>query len=169
MNWKTSFAVAACCACSLTLSAQKMSVEFAESEMKRAPEAWQLDHGKRLFFGYAQGVGCCAMLDMWHYTGDRKYYDYVAEWADTLINDKGEIHLYEMADYNLDFINSGKVLFDVYAETGDPKYKKAMDVLVRQLTRQPRTHEGAFWHKLIYPYQIWLDGLYTELLLINPS
>ena len=160
MNWKTSFAVAACCACSLTLSAQKMSVEFAESEMKRAPEAWQLDHGKRLFFGYAQGVGCCAMLDMWHYTGDRKYYDYVAEWADTLINDKGEIHLYEMADYNLDFINSGKVLFDVYAETGDPKYKKAMDVLVRQLTRQPRTHEGAFWHKLIYPYQIWLDGLY---------
>ena len=78
MNWKTSFAVAACCACSLTLSAQKMSVEFAESEMKRAPEAWQLDHGKRLFFGYAQGVGCCAMLDMWHYTGDRKYYDYVA-------------------------------------------------------------------------------------------
>lgn len=160
MNWKTSFAVAACCACSLTLSSQKMSVEFAESEMKRAPEAWQLDHGKRLFFGYAQGVGCCAMLDMWHYTGDRKYYDYVAEWADTLINDKGEIHLYEMADYNLDFINSGKVLFDVYAETGDPKYKKAMDVLVRQLTRQPRTHEGAFWHKLIYPYQIWLDGLY---------
>ena len=100
------------------------------------------------------------MLDMWHYTGDRKYYDYVAEWADTLINDKGEIHLYEMADYNLDFINTGKVLFDVYDETGDPKYKKAMDVLVRQLARQPRTHEGAFWHKLIYPYQIWLDGLY---------
>lgn len=160
MNWKTSLAVAACCAGTLTLSAQKMSVEFAESEMKRFPEAWQLDHGKRLYFGYSQGVGCCAMLDMWRYTGDRKYYDYVAEWADTLINDKGEIYLYEMADYNLDFINSGKVLFDIYAETGDPKYKKAMDVLVRQLARQPRTHEGAFWHKLIYPFQVWLDGLY---------
>lgn len=160
MNWKTSLAAAACFACTLSLSAQKMSVEFAESEMTRFPEAWQLDHGKRLYFGYSQGVGCCAMLDMWHYTSDRKYYDYVEEWADTLINDKGEIHLYEMADYNLDFINSGKVLFDVYAETGDPKYKKAMDVLVRQLARQPRTHEGAFWHKLIYPFQIWLDGLY---------
>lgn len=160
MNWKTSLAAAACFACTLSLSAQKMSVEFAESEMTRFPEAWQLDHGKRLYFGYSQGVGCCAMLDMWRYTGDRKYYDYVEEWADTLINDKGEIHLYEMADYNLDFINSGKVLFDVYAETGDPKYKKAMDVLVRQLARQPRTHEGAFWHKLIYPFQIWLDGLY---------
>lgn len=160
MNWKTSLAVVACCACTLTLSAQKMSAEFAESEMKRFPEAWQLDHGKRLYFGYSQGVGCCAMLDMWRYTGDRKYYDYVAEWADTLINDKGEIYLYEMADYNLDFINSGKVLFDIYAETGDPKYKKAMDVLVRQLARQPRTHEGAFWHKLVYPFQVWLDGLY---------
>lgn len=144
----------------LSLAAQKMSVEFAESEMARFPEAWQLDHGHRLFFGYAQGVGCCAMLDMWRYTGDRKYYDYVAAWADTLIDEQGDIYLYEMADYNLDFINSGKVLFDIYAETGDAKYKKAMDLLARQLARQPRTHEGAFWHKLTYPHQIWLDGLY---------
>lgn len=145
MNWKTSFAVAACCACSLTLSAQKMSVEFAESEMKRAPEAWQLDHGKRLFFGYAQGVGCCAMLDMWHYTGDRKYYDYVAEWADTLINDKGEIHLYEMADYNLDFINSGKVLFVSSRRRAIPSTKKRWTFLSVSWHCQPRTHEGAFW------------------------
>ena len=50
---------------------------FAGSEMARFPEAWQLDHGKRLFFGYAQGVGCCAMLEMWKATGERKYYEYV--------------------------------------------------------------------------------------------
>lgn len=144
----------------LSAAAQKMSVEFADSEMKRFPEAWQLDHGKRLFFGYAQGVGCCAMLDMWHYTGDRKYYDYVAAWADTIVDKDGGIYLYDMSEYNLDFINSGKVLFDIYAETGDARYKKAMDLLARQLARHPRTHEGAFWHKLIYPFQIWLDGLY---------
>lgn len=144
----------------LSAAAQKMSVEFADSEMKRFPEAWQLDHGKRLFFGYAQGVGCCAMLDMWHYTGDRKYYDYVAAWADTIVDKDGGIYLYDMSEYNLDFINSGKVLFDIYAETGDVRYKKAMDLLARQLARHPRTHEGAFWHKLIYPFQIWLDGLY---------
>ena len=66
---------------------------FADSEMKRFPEAWQLDHGKRLFFGDAQGVGCCAMLEMWKATGDAKYYDYVAEWADTIVFEDGNIHL----------------------------------------------------------------------------
>lgn len=133
---------------------------FADSEMVRFPQAYQLDHGKRLFFGYAQGVGCCAMLQVWKTTGERGYYDYVKQWADSLINEQGEIHLYDMATYNLDYINSGKVLFDLYKETGDQRYKKAMDTLIRQLKNQPRTLEGGFWHKLIYQHQMWLDGLY---------
>lgn len=119
-----------------------------------------MDHGKRLFFGYAQGVGCCAMLRMWKKTGERRYFDYVEQWADSLINDKGEIHLYHVETYNLDYINSGKVLFDLYRETGKEKYKTAMDALVKQLKNHPRTLEGAYWHKLIYQHQIWLDGLY---------
>lgn len=133
---------------------------FADSEMARFPQAYQLDHGKRLFFGYAQGVGCCAMLRVWKATGERRYYDYVKQWADSLINEQGEIHLYDMATYNLDFINSGKVLFDLYRETGDPRYRKAMDTLIRQLKNQPRTLQGGFWHKLVYQHQMWLDGLY---------
>lgn len=147
-------------ASNLSVVAQRYAERFAASEMSRFPEAWQLDHGKRLYFGYSQGVGCCAMLKLWKATGDRKYYDYVEQWTDTIVNSEGEIHLYKMDDYNVDFINPGKVLFDVYRETGDKKYKKAMDVLVRQLSRHPRTLEGAFWHKLIYQHQIWLDGLY---------
>ena len=133
---------------------------MADSEMARFPQAYQLDHGHRLFFGYAQGVGCCAMLRMWHATGERRYYDYVKQWADSLINQQGDIHLYDMAAYNLDFINSGKVLFDLYRETGDARYRKAMDTLIRQLRNQPRTLKGGFWHKLVYQHQMWLDGLY---------
>ena len=133
---------------------------FADSEMARFPQAYQLDHGKRLFFGYAQGVGCCAMLRVWKATGERRYFDYVKQWADSLINKEGEIYLYDMSTYNLDFINSGKVLFDLYRETGDVRYKKAMDTLIKQLQRQPRTLKGGFWHKLIYQHQMWLDGLY---------
>lgn len=133
---------------------------FADSEMARFPKAYQLDYGKRPYFGYSQGVGCCAMLRMWKATGERRYYDYVKEWADSLINDEGEILLYNMAAYNLDFINSGKVLFALYRETGEERFKKAMDVLVGQLKNQPRTLEGGFWHKLIYQHQMWLDGLY---------
>ena len=140
--------------------AQKTGILFADSEMKRFPQAWQLDHGKRLYFGYAQGVGCTAMLKVWEKTNDRKYLDYVINWADTLINDNGEIHLYKVETYNIDYINSGKVLFDVYKQTGNEKYKLAMDRLVAQMKMHPRTLEGAFWHKLIYQHQIWLDGLY---------
>ncbi len=133
---------------------------FADSEMRRFPEAWQLDHGKRLFFGYAQGVGCCAMLRMWKATGERRYFDYVEQWADALVDERGDIHLYDRASYNIDYINSGKVLFDCYRETGKEKYRKAMDRLVDQMRLHPRTCDGAYWHKLIYPHQIWLDGLY---------
>lgn len=133
---------------------------FADSEMRRFPEAWQLDHGKRLFFGYAQGVGCCAMLRMWKATGERRYFDYVERWADSLVDDRGDIHLYDLASYNIDYINSGKVLFDCYRETGKAKYRKAMDRLVGQMRNHPRTCDGAYWHKLIYQHQIWLDGLY---------
>jgi unsaturated rhamnogalacturonyl hydrolase len=133
---------------------------FADSEMKRFPEAWMLDYGKAPFFGYSQGVGCCAMLKMWKATGERRYFDYVETWADSLINDKGEIHLYRVETYNLDYINSGKVLFDLYRETGKEKYRLAMDRLIRQLKDQPRTFEGGFWHKLKYQHQMWLDGLY---------
>ncbi len=140
--------------------AQKTGIHFADSEMKRFPEAWQIDHGKRLYFGYAQGVGCTAMLQVWKETGDRKYFDYVEQWADTIINDKGEIHLYKVETYNLDYINPGKILFDLYKETGKEKYKLAMQLLMKQLKNHPRTHEGVFWHKLIYQHQIWLDGLY---------
>ena len=133
---------------------------FADSEIRRFPEAWQLDHGKRLYFGYAQGVGCCAMLQVWKKTGDRRYFDYVEAWADSLVDDKGDIHLYKKETYNLDYINSGKVLFDLYNETKKEKYKLAIENLIDQLKKQPRTTDGGFWHKKIYPNQMWLDGLY---------
>lgn len=133
---------------------------FADSEMRRFPKAWMLDYGKKPFFGYAQGVGCCGMLKMWKQTGEKRYFNYVKEYADSLINDKGEIYLYDKSTYNVDYVNSGKILFDVYKETGNKKYKLAMDLLISQLKVQPRTLEGGYWHKLVYPHQIWLDGIY---------
>lgn len=133
---------------------------FADSEMRRFPEAWQLDHGRRKYFGYSQGLGTLAMLKMWKITGDKSYYEYVEKWADSLIDSNGVIHEYHVETYNIDYINSGKVLFDVYKQTGNEKYKLAMDNLIKQMRNHPRTHEGGYWHKLIYQHQIWLDGIY---------
>ncbi|MBD1424700.1 glycoside hydrolase family 88/105 protein [Sphingobacterium arenae] len=139
---------------------RKLYLRFAESEMQRFPEAWQIDHGKRLYFGYGQGLGCLAMLKMWEKTGDQKYFDYVETWADTIINEEGSIHLYKRETYNIDYINPGKILFTLYEKTGKEKYKLAIENLMSQLKVHPRTLEGAYWHKLIYPHQIWLDGIY---------
>lgn len=139
---------------------QTLAVAFADSEMRRFPEAWQLDHGKRLYFGYAQGLGCLAMLKVWESTGEQHYFDYVERWADTIINEKGEIHLYKIETYNIDYINPGKILYSLYEHTGKEKYKLAIERLIGQLKWHPRTLEGAYWHKLIYPHQVWLDGVY---------
>ena len=139
---------------------QKWSVRFADSEMKRFPQAWQLDYGSRLYFGYTQGLGCMAMLKLWQATGNRKYYDYVYHWGDTIVNAQGKIHLYEPKLYNIDFINSGKVLFTLYKESKQPKFKMALDSLREQMKTHPRTSEGVFFHKKVYQHQIWLDGLY---------
>jgi unsaturated rhamnogalacturonyl hydrolase len=57
-------------------------------------------------------------------------------------------------------IEAGKLLFDLYDDTKDEKYRIAMDILRKQLKEHPRTSEGGFWHKKIYPHQMWLDGLY---------
>ncbi len=138
----------------------KWSVRFADSEMTRFPEAWRLDHGTRYVFGYAQGVGCMAMLQVWKLTGDSKYYSYVQDWTNHMVQDNGSIVGYKTTDYNIDFINAGKVLFDVYDKSGNPKYRMAMDTLLSQLAKHPQTSDSVFWHKKVYPHQIWLDGIY---------
>lgn len=142
------------------IPASRYSIRFADSELKRFPEAWMFDHGRRLFFGYTQGLGTKAMWEMWKYTGDRKYADWVLQWADTVINDDGSIHMYNKEAWNLDFINSGKTILNVYEYTKEKKYLIAIEDLIDQLVKQPRTSEGGFWHKQIYPYQMWLDGIY---------
>ncbi|HWR12217.1 MAG TPA: glycoside hydrolase family 88 protein [Rectinemataceae bacterium] len=89
-----------------------------------------------------------------------RYDGLVAELVDSLVAPDGSIHGYLKEEYNLDQINSGKVVFDVWKDSGDARYGAAVESLMNQLATQPRTDSGAFWHKKIYPYQVWLDGLY---------
>jgi unsaturated rhamnogalacturonyl hydrolase len=57
-------------------------------------------------------------------------------------------------------IVAGRLLFNLYATTKENRYLIAMQTLRKQLAEQPRTASGGFWHKKIYPNQMWLDGLY---------
>jgi len=90
------------------------------------------------------------------------YCRYVKEMYDSMIGISGEIRAYREGEYNLDQINPGKTLFLLYAAYGEEKYRKAVEKLREQLRCQPRTKSGGFWHKQIYPWQMWLDGLYMQ-------
>lgn len=141
-------------------SALAYAVQMADSEMKRCPESWQLDFQPTLKWDYCHGLELQAFLDLYARCGDEKYFDYALAYADTMIREDGTITAYKLSDYNIDRVNSGKMLFRLYDYTKDEKIKKAIDLLRSQLDTQPRNDDGGFWHKQIYPHQVWLDGVY---------
>ena len=136
------------------------SVRMTESEMIRYPESWQLDFQPKLKWDYCHGLELGAMLDVYDAYGDEKIRDYAIAYADTMVHEDGTITAYKLTDYSLDRINSGKILFRIYEQTKNPKYKKALDLLYSQFEGQPRNADGGFWHKKLYPQQMWLDGIY---------
>lgn len=111
-------------------------------------------------WNYEDGCVLIGCVQLYKATKDSFYKDFVVKYMEDYLNEDGTIKRYEKEKYNIDNINSGKVLFFLYEETGDEKYRKAIDVLMDQLKSHPRTQCGNFWHKNIYPNQIWLDGLY---------
>lgn len=111
-------------------------------------------------WNYEQGLVLDAVYQVWKETGEKEYFDYIKKNIDYYIEEDGSIKTYKMQDYNIDNISPGRVLLHLFSETGDSKYKRAADTLHKQLKHHPRTSSGGFWHKKIYPYQMWLDGLY---------
>jgi unsaturated rhamnogalacturonyl hydrolase len=109
---------------------------------------------------YEQGIMLEAIRRMGAVTGDQKYFAYVKRNIDQFVAGDGSIRTYEYETFNLDNIATGRQLLALYTETGELKYRYAADTARKQLRNQPRTREGGFWHKKIYPYQMWLDGLY---------
>lgn len=109
---------------------------------------------------YEQGVVLLGIARVWKSTGDQKYFDYIRQTLDHYVADDGTIRTYRVEEYNLDNILLGRMLLLLYRETKEEKYRKAADLVRSQLKNHPRTSEGGFWHKQIYPSQMWLDGLY---------
>jgi len=139
---------------------QPWSIRMVESEMIRCPESWQLDFQTRLKWDYCHGLELQAMLDAYDTYGGEHIFDYAVAYADTMVQNNGSILTYTLNEYNIDRLNPGKYLFRIYDQTKDPKYKKAIDLLRSQLDTHPRNDDGGFWHKEIYPNQMWLDGIY---------
>ena len=124
---------------------------------------WNIEnikHGKAPGWNYIDGCMMTSLYTIYKQTGNKKYLDFIDNFVDFYVFEDGSIRGYELDTYNVDNINEGRILFDLYRETGKEKYKKAINLLYQQLLGQPRTGLGNFWHKKIYPNQVWLDGLY---------
>ena len=137
-----------------------MAVKMAESEIKHFPDILGVDYNKKPSWNYTPGLIAQAMLEVHAVTGNPAFYDYGRSYADKMIEPDGTIQGYNPEEYNLDRLNSGKFLFDLYKDTREERYKIALSHLREQLRTHPRTSEGGFWHKKIYTHQMWLDGLY---------
>nr|WP_321452514.1 glycoside hydrolase family 88 protein [uncultured Carboxylicivirga sp.] len=91
---------------------------------------------------------------------DPKYSKYMSDYINYFVQEDGSVKTYKQSIYNIDRVNPGKNVITLYKRTGEDKYKKVIDQLVEQMANQPKTKSGGFWHKKVYPYQMWLDGIY---------
>jgi unsaturated rhamnogalacturonyl hydrolase len=123
-------------------------------------DASKNENGLPVRWSYEQGVVLKGIEGVWLSTGEGRYFSFIQKGMDNFVNADGTIRTYNAEDYNLDNINCGKILLLLYKVTGQDKYRKAAALLREQLKNHPRTSDGGFWHKKIYPNQMWLDGLY---------
>ena len=135
---------------------------------RSSPErtAWNIEkvrQGKPTNWNYIDGCMITALLAMAEISGDQRYFDFSRSFIDAFIGDDGAVRTFNPDKHTLDDINEGRVLFTLYERTGDQRYRLAAETLKRALDDQPRTHEGSFWHKEIYPNQVWLDGIYMAM------
>lgn len=139
------------------------SVWMTRSEMKRNPKSYLLDFSKKPKWSYVMGIELEPMLDTFEKYGDGDILDYCKEYIDTMIHADGSIRGYKMEDYNLDNVRTGKFLTAMHRRNPADDTAKALHTLMTQLDNQPRTNEGVYWHKAIYAWQVWLDGIFMGL------
>lgn len=139
---------------------------YIESLMEQStPDCpiWNIEkirQGKKAGWNYIDGCMIKAIMEMYSITGEKKYLDFADAFVDAKVFEDGSIDGYDVAELNLDNINAGKTLFELYDIFGKEKYLKAIHLIYSQIELMPRTQSGNFWHKNIYPNQVWLDGMY---------
>ena len=157
-------ALAAACTSSGALyeSGNPPAVRMAASEILRNPSPTNLDGipAGKVKWNYTTGLELLAIADAGRMYGIEEFTAYAKRYFDTIVRPGGEVLTYRKTKYNLDHLCPGRALFELYDRTGDVRYKMALDTLYAQLQAQPRNADGGFWHKEVYPHQMWLDGLY---------
>ena len=141
-------------------------IDYLMAHSDSAHPAWNLEmirSWKSNKWNYIDGCMITGILERYEITGEARFLDFADRFLSGFVEEDGRIRTYDPAEYSLDNVNPAKNLFTLYDLTGKEKYRKALELVCSQLSTMPRTPEGNFWHKLIYPNQVWLDGIYMAL------
>lgn len=138
----------------------KWSERMALSIMMQHKESYMIDDATTPKWDYVHGLVLTSFDELNKKYPNQKYSAYSKTYVDKLVQEDGTIDTYKLDTYNIDMVVAGRLLFDLYTTTKEAKYLKALQTLRKQIEEQPRTASGGFWHKKIYPNQMWLDGLY---------
>ncbi|HPR33770.1 MAG TPA: glycoside hydrolase family 88 protein, partial [Prolixibacteraceae bacterium] len=139
-------------------SETKWSVRMANTVMSQHDSLIYYEGRKRINWQYDVAMLAMAIDKLGGL--DPRYSDYMKTYYDYFIGDDGSVKNYRIEEYNIDRINPAKNLFTLYKRTGEEKYNQAIQLFVRQMEKHPKTKSGGYWHKKIYPWQMWLDGIY---------
>ena len=141
-------------------------IDYLMAHSDSAHPAWNLEmirSWKSNKWNYIDGCMITGILERYEITGEARFLDFADRFLSGFVEEDGRIRTYDPEEYSLDNVNPAKNLFPLYDLTGKEKYRKAIELVRSQLSTMPRTPEGNFWHKLIYPNQVWLDGIYMAL------
>lgn len=135
---------------------------IADSFLAAYPDPRDFDIAKPGRWDYTAGFFLDGLLELHELSPDPRYLAYAKAWVDLFVDAKGTVSAtaYDRSGHALDDVLPGRVLLALYRATGEERYRKAAGQISTELATQPRTKEGGFWHKLMYPHQMWLDGLY---------
>lgn len=128
--------------------------------------AWNMEKiraGGEVKWNYIDGCMLIALITMTEITGDDRYAAFAEQVGDSFVQEDGSILTFDPEHRALDDFNESRILFPLLRRTGKEKYRKAIEQQYAFLMEQPRTFEGNFWHKKVYPDQVWLDGTYMAL------
>lgn len=137
--------------------AQKWSIRMANSVMNRSDSLiYYVDRNPK----WAYDVALLGMAIDRLGNIDKKYSEYMEDWVNYFVQPDGSVIDYRIEEYNLDRIFPGRNVMTLYKRTNETRYKLALDNFILQLRTHPKTNSGGYWHKKIYPWQMWLDGIF---------
>ena len=112
---------------------------------------------------YEDGCLYRGLIALYEATGERQWLNHLLRLVSGQIDAQGRLVGYEIDEFNIDNILPGRTLVFLYRHTSESRWLDAAAPLALQLETHPRTGSDVYWHKLRYPHQIWLDGLYMAL------